>query len=870
MTIHPESVGGTPAARMIHRESNQLLIGPYLIDPAGRVRVIPPAHMPGRLTAIARHLKDPAKMVYYFDMEGMLYEANVHTLEVRKLFQKPVPGWHGKGGYTSQGRLVVANNGEREKFGDPADLQVEDMPPHPENAGCLAQWDGQRWELIERRQFTDVTGPGGIHGAPDDTTPLWAIGWDRRSLRLKVLDERSWHTYLLPKAAHNNDARHGWYTEWPRIREVGGGRFLMDMHGMFFDFPKNFRAANTAGITPIGSHLRYIPDFCDWNGQLVLGSDETSIQGNPMAGQPQSNLWFGQYEELQQWGPASGWGGPWVDDSVKANQPSDPFLLNGFARRALHLAVGRGRDWGARSNAGGNRCSDQFQFETLPPALANLARVTIDRGDYHQPAPGYSFTVNQPVTVYLAVDARGAPAVGDDWARTDMVLTWGTSYQDLVFAKSFQAGIVHVPGNTTAHKSDAFGLPHTAFVAARSDKPAKLRIASLTPGLGGKIAPPAAPDPGAGQPPAAEPATPVSFRLEIDSHGDGQWREYTRLVAADGQYVYHIFPADLEAQWIRLTADRDCVATAYFHLTDSQYAEDRGLFAGLADVSEESSHAALLYPAKRNRDLRVIALADEGDRYFDFTQSGFQFRPADADLDLREHLKVEPRFSVDDASVILVTSDGRLRLPKGDSAYDAPFRSGWPRWDRELESERHLANIHGTFYEVPLETNSRPPVFRKLRPVASHRKRIADYCTWSGLLVLSGVRTGAESDGHVFASAKGTEALWFGGIDDLWKLGKPVGRGGPWKNASVRAGEPSDAYLMTGYDKKTLELTADRDATIRIEVDFDHQTGWHLYESVRLPADRKVTHVFPEGFSAHWVRLTADTDCVATADFVYQ
>ena len=28
----PESVGGTPANRMIHRETRQLLIGPYLID----------------------------------------------------------------------------------------------------------------------------------------------------------------------------------------------------------------------------------------------------------------------------------------------------------------------------------------------------------------------------------------------------------------------------------------------------------------------------------------------------------------------------------------------------------------------------------------------------------------------------------------------------------------------------------------------------------------------------------------------------------------------------------------------------------------------------------------------------------------------
>src|SRR5947208_4019945 len=31
-TIRPESVGGTPANRMIHTESNQLIIGPYFID----------------------------------------------------------------------------------------------------------------------------------------------------------------------------------------------------------------------------------------------------------------------------------------------------------------------------------------------------------------------------------------------------------------------------------------------------------------------------------------------------------------------------------------------------------------------------------------------------------------------------------------------------------------------------------------------------------------------------------------------------------------------------------------------------------------------------------------------------------------------
>ena len=322
LTIHPESVGGTPAGRMIHEESNQLLIAHYMIDANGKVRAIQPSDMPMRVTAITRHLTDPANMVYYVDMEGAIWEANVHTLAVKRLFKKPVPGWHGKGAYVSQGRLVVSNNGEH-KVGDYDSLQVGGPPASPEERGVLAQWDGKDWSIVERKQFTEVTGPKGITGGSDGNDPIWSMGWDRRSVRLKVLDNGTWHTYLLPKAAYCNDAKHGWYTEWPRIREVTGGRWLMDMHGMFFEFPKTFSAANTKGLRPLGSHLRYIPDFCAWKDnsgkeRLVLATDGTSIQGNRLAGQPQSNLWFGQYDDLKTWGPANGYGGPWIEDDVKA------------------------------------------------------------------------------------------------------------------------------------------------------------------------------------------------------------------------------------------------------------------------------------------------------------------------------------------------------------------------------------------------------------------------------------------------------------------------------------------------------------------------------------------------------------------------
>ena len=85
-TIREESIGGTPANRMIHKESNQLFIGPYAIDGEGNVRVIPYEKMPGRHTGNARHLSDPESKIYYASMEEGFYEVNVNTLEINTLY----------------------------------------------------------------------------------------------------------------------------------------------------------------------------------------------------------------------------------------------------------------------------------------------------------------------------------------------------------------------------------------------------------------------------------------------------------------------------------------------------------------------------------------------------------------------------------------------------------------------------------------------------------------------------------------------------------------------------------------------------------------------------------------------------------------
>ena len=86
-TVRPESIGGTPANRMIHQESNQLFIGPYAIDANRNVRVIPYQEMPGRHTGNARHLTDPANKIYFGTMEEGFYEVDVKTLKPTVLYE---------------------------------------------------------------------------------------------------------------------------------------------------------------------------------------------------------------------------------------------------------------------------------------------------------------------------------------------------------------------------------------------------------------------------------------------------------------------------------------------------------------------------------------------------------------------------------------------------------------------------------------------------------------------------------------------------------------------------------------------------------------------------------------------------------------
>ena len=150
--------------------------------------------------------------------------------------------------------------------------------------------------------------------------------------------------------------------------------------------------------------------------------------------------------------------------------------------------------------------------------------------------------------------------------------------------------------------------------------------------------------------------------------------------------------------------------------------------------------------------------------------------------------------SVEESSVLIVDDKGRRwRLPLGSSTYNKFTNSAQLRICREVATERDLFNCYGTFYELPAENADG---FAKIRPVASHNFRINDYASYRGMLIMTGIdpKTGKDNP-HIIFSVDRKAAVWAGVIDDLWKMGKPVGHGGPWKNSQVKAGEPSDPHI---------------------------------------------------------------------------
>jgi hypothetical protein len=226
--------------------------------------------------------------------------------------------------------------------------------------------------------------------------------------------------------------------------------------------------------------------------------------------------------------------------------------------------------------------------------------------------------------------------------------------------------------------------------------------------------------------------------------------------------------------------------------------------------------------------------------------------------------------TIEESSVLIVDDLGRRwRLPLGDNTYTELINSASLRICREVATERDLFNCHGTFYELPAENADG---FAKIRPVASHNLRIHDFASYRGMLIMTGLSNETDADNkHIFTSDDGKAKIWAGVIDDLWKLGKPTGQGGPWKSTDVQADRPSDPYLIGFYDKKTLSISHDSQDVVsfRIEAEPVGHGPWMLYKEISVNPGETVQYKFPDSFQSRWIRFVTDRDCKATTWLVY-
>lgn len=195
-----------------------------------------------------------------------------------------------------------------------------------------------------------------------------------------------------------------------------------------------------------------------------------------------------------------------------------------------------------------------------------------------------------------------------------------------------------------------------------------------------------------------------------------------------------------------------------------------------------------------------------------------------------------------------------------------------------METERYLLDTMGMFYELsPLGWGG---TTFGVRPISQHLRVVPDFASYRGLLVMGGNQVSSIFDNNII-TGQSQSGLWLGKTDDLWSWGKPQGWGSVWLDESVAAGSVSDPYLMTGFDHKTLHISAESNTTEKltfsVEVDPTGdamRTGkWRRLASVQVAyPDWFTAYVFPAGFSAHWVRVRADAKHDAmdvTAHFTY-
>jgi len=209
----------------------------------------------------------------------------------------------------------------------------------------LWRYDGANWTRLADEQFQEAYS---TTGAPNT---LYAAGYDLKStIFYWTKDGTTLNRYRFPVAF--SGSRTVTMSSNFRMRLCQGFSVLAHIGGILYNLPAHVNPWGTDALVPQGikpepiCRTRYrIFDFANFRGLLGVAREENFPMAPRSTGQPQSGLDFYRRPQLNNWGEPKGWGGVWNGDSVSAGETSDPFLINGFDQKTIHLETDTATDY---------------------------------------------------------------------------------------------------------------------------------------------------------------------------------------------------------------------------------------------------------------------------------------------------------------------------------------------------------------------------------------------------------------------------------------------------------------------------------------------------------------------------------------------
>lgn len=399
---------GIHTGRMIHRETNQALIGPCVIEKNGAVHIVS-SLVSERVSGYARHIVSPTTKVYALTMEGKLYEVDLTTytatliinikttLSQTRVHYKAC--WTHAAPFATTDRVICVSN-------------VQSNPPDAPNSGALVSVDpvGLSASVKDNASWIEVSGDY----YPGNGGHTYAFGKDHKSpiLGVVAVNNGSVYRYRLPQATKSLD----WYIdqEWMRIRPLTTERLMGYAYGTWYHMSTWLAHAASNGvenygsegadypiIEPIARYIDTITDAAVFNGKFVLGTNNMSFHKGafPNAGQPQSCLKLGDMEDIWRGGKPTGKGYLWYKEAVTSGTASDPILIRGYDKKSIQILNGSASAMNVAIRL--IDYSDSYTLATVAVAAGAFVTYQIPSGvcaDWLRLVPDAAVT---PVTAWL-------------------------------------------------------------------------------------------------------------------------------------------------------------------------------------------------------------------------------------------------------------------------------------------------------------------------------------------------------------------------------------------------------------------------------------------------------------------------------------